>query len=225
MPPARPLATLAAALVAAALATPAWAQDCATKMCLPGYTAQEVPLPGTENLPRSHHLHGRMTCRCMPNWSGSAPSIGSADPTRRSTVILSLAGPVTVNGCGMNHQTMINIRATGGFFATGQAALVSVSVSSDFTDDGFDFENDAGLIDGGFVRQVMDGDNVFPFRHKAAPHQGTRAGKHTISLRLVDRGLNTEKTWTENVTSYTQKYRIAPTGGVQVTFDLDGPGC
>ncbi len=50
-------------------------------------------------------------------------------------------------------------------------------------------------------------------------------GQHTISLRLVDSALNMPKTWMENGISYTQKYRIAPTGGVQFTFNLDGPGC
>lgn len=76
---------------------------------------------------------------------------------------------------------------------------------------------------------VVDGDNVVPIRYQATAGltdpQMNPGGQHTISLRLVDDDLNMVKTWTENGTNYTQKYRIAPTGGVQVTFDLDGPGC
>jgi len=155
-----------------------------------------------------------MTWRCVANWTGSAPNIPSTDPTRRSTVILSLAGPGTVNGCGDGHETRINIRATGGFFAEGHADLVRVRVSRDFTTDKFDFENQAAgswnPIDGSFTINVSEGDNYSAFRHRAMPEN---AGKHVIRLKLEEAGLRTEK------------YRIAPTGAIQIVFDLDGPGC
>ncbi|MCY4150735.1 MAG: hypothetical protein OXE94_00680 [Aestuariivita sp.] len=193
--------------------------------CLPGYTLQEVPLPGAPSW-----MSGATTQRCVANWTGSAPNIESADPTRRSTVILSLAGPGTVNGCGPGHETRINIRATGGFFAVGQSSTVRVRVSKDFTNDGFDFQS---LVPNGSwanfegsitVFNVSEGDNVVGLRHVAG--MPMNSGKHSIRLELEDFSLNAEKTWMEPyMGSMTQKYRIAPTGGIIVTFDLDGPGC
>ena len=214
--------TLTAALVATVVAAPVVAQM-SQPTCLPGYTAQRVPLPGGTG--------SQMTWRCVANWTGSAPNIETADPTRRSTVILSLAGPGRVNGCGDGHETQINIRATGGFFAAGQSATAEVKLRSGLADSELNFQRtDAGVI--GIFKtlavQISEGDNILPLRYQAAPLDPggvNPGGKHVIRLELVDDGLNTQKTWTEGSMSYTQKYRIAPTGAIQIVFDLDGPGC
>ncbi|MCY4304150.1 MAG: hypothetical protein OXC62_05130 [Aestuariivita sp.] len=172
-----------------------------------------------------------MTWRCIANWTGSAPNIESADSTRRSTLLLRLAGPGTVNGCGDGHETQINIRATGGFFAAGQAAIADVRLRSDLADNALNFQRtDAGVIDifKTIAVNVTEGDNVVPIRYQANPlHPGqvNPGGKHVIRLELVDDTFNTEKIWREGSMSYTQKYRIAPTGAIQIVFDLDGPGC
>ncbi len=198
--------------------------DCSAYMCLPGYTAQLEPVPGS--------IFGTMTCRCRANWTGSSPNIESSDPTRRSTVILSQAGPLVVNGCGAGHETAFNIRGHGGFFAAGERATALVRVSTGLADNEVNFERtDGGTINsspGTFV-SVANGDNVVRFRYQAGTDlmdpQMNPGGRHTISLRLVDDSLNTPIAWSENGRGYTQKYRIAPTGGVQFTFNLDGPGC
>ena len=176
-----------------------------------------------------------MTTKCVlaNDVGGSAPNIESSDPSRRSTIQLFLAGPISVNGCGDGYETRINIRARGGFFAAGQSSLVTVRVSRDFTNDGFDFQNYlAGWqgIDGSFVINVSEGDNYVRFRHSSS--NVMNQGKHAIRLILEDSSFNTEKTWRETTNrntgatqSFTQKYRIAPTGGYIVVFDLDGSGC
>ncbi len=127
----------AAALVAlgiAGMSGPVGAQDnpCSAHMCLPGYTAQVEPVPGS--------IFNTMTCRCRPNWTGSSPNIESSDPTRRSTVILSQAGPLVVDGCGTGHEAGFNIRGTGGFFADGQSAMVQVKLFTGLapTENGFE---------------------------------------------------------------------------------------
>ena len=199
-----------------------WAQM-SEPTCLPGYTATQVPLPGDSS---------KMTWRCVANWTGSAPNIESADSTRRSTLLLRLAGPGTVNGCGVGHETQINIRATGGFFAAGQSATADVRLRSGLADNELNFERtDAGVIAifKTIAVNVMEGDNVVPIRYQAPPldaGQVNPGGKHVIRLELVDDTFNTEKTWAEPyMGSLTQKYRIAPTGAIQIVFDLDGPGC
>ncbi|MCY4150932.1 MAG: hypothetical protein OXE94_01675 [Aestuariivita sp.] len=191
--------------------------------CLPGYTAQRVPLPGGTG--------SQMTWRCVANWTGSAPNIESADPTRRSTLLLRLAGPGTVNGCGDGHETRINIRATGGFFAAGQLALADVRLRSGLADNELNFERTEPGIAPFFKTiavNVMEGDNIVALRYQAPPldsGQVNPGGKHVIRLELVDDTFNEEKTWREHGRDYTQKYRIAPTGAIQIVFDLDGPGC
>lgn len=92
------------------LAAPAWAQwqepipPISEPTCLPGWTAQQAPLPGVPAW-----MGNPMTWRCVL----------ADDPyenTRRSTVQLSLAGPVSVSGCGASHFTTLNFRVSGGFF-------------------------------------------------------------------------------------------------------------
>ena len=199
-----------------------WAQM-SEPTCLPGYTAARVPLPGGTS--------SQMTWRCVANWTGSAPNIESADPTRRSTILLRLAGPGTVNGCGPGHETQINIRATGGFFAAGQSSIADVRLRSGLADNELNFERtDAGVIAifKTIAVNVTEGDNVVPIRYQAHPldpDQVNPGGKHVIRLELVDDTFNTENTWTEHGREYRQKYRIAPAGAIQIVFDLDGPGC
>ncbi len=208
------MATLLAAPVDAQMSQPT---------CLPGYTARQVPLPGSQGI---RFLNGTMTWRCMADGTGSAPNIPSADPNLRSTVILSLAGPVKVNGCGAGHETQINIRATGGFFADEKSATAVARVSSSsLTNDQLLFEREAGaFFSNQLIVNVSEGDNVVPIRYEAGSAMNP-GGKHTIRLGLVDDSLNMPITWMEGSTEYMQKYRIAPTGGIHVTFDLDGPGC
>ena len=223
-PPHRILTTLAAGLVTMTMAAPVAAQM-SEPTCLPGYTATQVPLPGAPSWMRA------MTWRCMADGTGSAPNIESADPTRRSTLILSLAGSGRVHGCGPGHETQINIRATGGFFAAGQSATADVRLRSGLADNELNFERtDAGVIAifKTIAVNVTEGDNVVPIRYQAAPlnsGQVNPGGKHVIRLELVDDTFNTENTWQEHGRNYTQKYRIAPTGAIQIVFDLDGPGC
>ncbi len=219
----------AAALLAlgiAGLTGPALAQGLTQDDCLPGYTLQEVPLPGAPSW-----MGNATTQRCVVNGTGSAPNIESADPTRRSTIILSLAGPGRVHGCGPGHETQINIRASGGFFAAGQSSIADVRLRSGFADNELNFERtDAGVIAifKTIAVNVTEGDNVVPIRYQAHPldpDQVNPGGKHVIRLELVDDTFNTENTWQEHGRNYTQKYRIAPTGAIQIVFDLDGPGC
>ena len=221
-PPLSKLAAVTAALVAMLMSGQGWAQM-SEPTCLPGYTATRVPLPGGTS--------SQMTWRCVANGTGSAPNIESADPTRRSTIILSLAGPGRVHGCGPGHETQINIRATGGFFAAGQSSIADVRLRSGLADNELNFERtDAGVIAifKTIAVNVTEGDNIVPIRYQAHPldpGQVNPGGKHVIRLELVDDTFNTENTWREHGRDYTQKYRIAPAGAIQIVFDLDGPGC
>ena len=206
------LIMIAAAALAATLVAAPVAAQIPEPTCLPGYTATQVPLPGSQGT----WFAGRMTWRCMADGTGSAPNIPSADPTLRSTVILSLAGPVKVNGCGAGHETRINIRAVGGFFSAGTAQLVTAIVSSSsLTSDQFGFERDGSApFSDQLVVNVSEGDNFVPIRYEAGFSMNP-GGKHTIRLEVdKDDSLNTPVTWNEGGMSYTQKYRIAPTGGI-----------